>query len=130
MPAGNARKPVTCGCRSPIVGAVEQAAEYPDHDLILCAGNGLVRRTLLGRLSAMGIRPEDTQLGLIPLSHAYGLGSLVVPLFLQGTAVVLRESFVPNHVPEDATAFGARVFPGVRRGPPTRGRSDGCCRQA
>jgi sugar O-acyltransferase (sialic acid O-acetyltransferase NeuD family) len=42
----------------PIVGAVEQAAEYPDHDLILCAGNGLVRRTLLGRLSAMGIRPE------------------------------------------------------------------------
>jgi long-chain acyl-CoA synthetase len=64
-------------------------------------------------VEAMGIRPGDTQLGLIPLSHAYGIGSLVVPLFIQGTAVVLRESFVPGHVPDDAAAYGARVFPGV-----------------
>jgi long-chain acyl-CoA synthetase len=64
-------------------------------------------------VEAMGIRPDDVQLGLIPLSHAYGLGSLVVPLLIQGTAVVLRESFVPGHVPDDATSYGARVFPGV-----------------
>jgi long-chain acyl-CoA synthetase len=64
-------------------------------------------------IDAMGIRPADTQLGLIPLSHAYGLGSLVVPLYLQGTTVVLRESFVPSHVPDDASRHGARVFPGV-----------------
>jgi long-chain acyl-CoA synthetase len=64
-------------------------------------------------VSAMDIRPDDVQLGLIPLSHAYGLGSLVVPLMIQGTAVVLRETFVPGHVPEDGAHYHARVFPGV-----------------
>jgi long-chain acyl-CoA synthetase len=64
-------------------------------------------------VSAMGIRPDDVQLGLIPLSHAYGLGSLVVPLLIQGTTVVLRETFVPGHVPEDGAHYHARVFPGV-----------------
>src|SRR4029453_8962772 len=64
-------------------------------------------------VSAMGIRPDDVQLGLIPLSHAYGLGSLVVPLLIQGTAVVLRETFVPGHVPDDGARYGARVVPGV-----------------
>jgi long-chain acyl-CoA synthetase len=64
-------------------------------------------------IAAMGIRPDDVQLGLIPLSHAYGIGSLVVPLLIQGTAVVLREQFVPGHVPEDGAHYGARVFPGV-----------------
>jgi long-chain acyl-CoA synthetase len=64
-------------------------------------------------VEAMGIRPDDTQLGLIPLSHAYGLGSIVTPLLIQGTAVVLRESFVPGQVAEDAMRYHARVFPGV-----------------
>jgi long-chain acyl-CoA synthetase len=64
-------------------------------------------------VEGMGIRPDDVQLGLIPLSHAYGLGSLVVPLLMQGTAIVLRESFVPTHVPGDAAQHEVRVFPGV-----------------
>jgi long-chain acyl-CoA synthetase len=64
-------------------------------------------------VSAMDVRPDDVQLGLIPLSHAYGLGSLVVPLLIQGTSVVLRETFVPGHVPEDGAQHRARVFPGV-----------------
>ncbi len=64
-------------------------------------------------VAAMGIRPDDVQLGLIPLSHAYGLGSLVVPLLIQGTTVVLRETFVPGHVPEDGAHYHARVLPGV-----------------
>jgi long-chain acyl-CoA synthetase len=62
---------------------------------------------------AMGIRADDTQIAAIPLSHSYGLGVLLMPLLLQGTAFVLRESFVPHQLPSDARRFGARVFPGV-----------------
>ena len=36
-----------------------------------------------------------------------------MPLLLQGTAFVLRESFVPHQLPSDARQFGARHFPGV-----------------
>ena len=61
----------------------------------------------------MNIRPSDVQIGTIPVSHAYGLGNLVVPVLLQGTAVVLRDSFVPQQLQADARRFGARVFHGV-----------------
>jgi long-chain acyl-CoA synthetase len=64
-------------------------------------------------MQAMGIGPNDTQVATIPLSHAYGFGNLLVPLLLQGTAIVLREAFVPQRLPADARAVGARVFPGV-----------------
>lgn len=64
-------------------------------------------------VEAMDIRPDDTQLGAIPLSHAYGLGNLVLPLLTQGTAVVLRDGFVPSQVPSDARGHQARLFPGV-----------------
>ena len=63
--------------------------------------------------AAMGIRPDDTQIAVIPLSHAYGLGNLAIPVLLQGTAIVLRDAFVPQQVVADAAAYGARVFPGV-----------------
>lgn len=63
--------------------------------------------------AAMGIAAGDVQIAAIPLSHAYGFGNLVMPLLLQGTAMVLRESFVPQHVTADARAYGARVFQGV-----------------
>ena len=63
--------------------------------------------------AAMGIQPGDTQMAAIPLSHAYGLGVLLMPLLLQGTALVLRETFVPHQLPADARKFGARIFPGV-----------------
>ncbi len=66
--------------------------------------------TLLG---AMGIGPDDTQIAAIPLSHAYGFGNVLVPVLLQGTAIVMREAFVPQRLPEDARAVNARVFPGV-----------------
>lgn len=63
--------------------------------------------------TAMDIRATDSQIAVIPLSHAYGLGNLVLPLLLQGTAIVLREAFVPQQVLGDAAAYNARVFPGV-----------------
>ena len=64
-------------------------------------------------VSAMGITPGDVQLAAIPLSHAYGFGNLVMPLLLQGTPIVLRESFVPQQLSADARQYGARVFHGV-----------------
>jgi long-chain acyl-CoA synthetase len=63
--------------------------------------------------TAMGIRPDDLQIAAIPLSHAYGLGNLVLPLLLNGTAIVLREAFVPQAILSDAVTFGARLFHGV-----------------
>jgi acyl-CoA synthetase (AMP-forming)/AMP-acid ligase II len=63
--------------------------------------------------TAMNIHPQDCQIGAIPISHAYGLGNLVMPLLLQGTPVVLREGFVPQQLHADATTYKARVFPGV-----------------
>ena len=80
--------------------------------------------------AAMGIRPADTQIAVIPLSHSYGLGVLLMPLLLQGTAIVLRDSFVPHQLPptRGSSARGCfrravhvRVFhrePAARRWPP------------
>jgi acyl-CoA synthetase (AMP-forming)/AMP-acid ligase II len=64
-------------------------------------------------IHAMGIRPDDTQIAAIPVSHSYGLGNLMLPLLMQGTAFVLRESFVPHQLADDARRAGVRVFPGV-----------------
>jgi long-chain acyl-CoA synthetase len=63
--------------------------------------------------AAMDIRPEDVQIAAIPLSHSYGLGNLVMPLLLQGTAICLRDAFVPQRVPDDARQFQVRHFPGA-----------------
>jgi long-chain acyl-CoA synthetase len=64
-------------------------------------------------IGTMGIGDTDTQLAVIPLSHSYGFSNLVMPLLLQGTAIVLRESFVPSQVLGDAHTFQSRVFAGV-----------------
>ena len=64
-------------------------------------------------IRTMGITDKDTQLAVIPLSHSYGFGNLVMPLLLQGTAMVLRDSFVPSQVLVDAHGFQTRVFAGV-----------------
>jgi len=63
--------------------------------------------------TAMDIGPEETQLAVIPLSHSYGLGVIVMPLLLQGTPIILRESFIPPQLPADVRQFGARRLPGV-----------------
>jgi long-chain acyl-CoA synthetase len=64
-------------------------------------------------VEAMEIRPEHTQIAAVPLSHAYGLGNVLMPLLMQGTAVILREGFVPHALPADARTYGADVFKGV-----------------
>jgi long-chain acyl-CoA synthetase len=64
-------------------------------------------------VEAMDIRPDDCQIAVIPLSHSYGLGNLVMPALLQGTAMVLREAFIPPQMIREASAYEARVWPGV-----------------
>ena len=64
-------------------------------------------------IEAMDIRPDDTQVACIPLSHAYALGNIVGPLFLQGTTAVLHDQFAPGHFVQDARRFRTRVFAGV-----------------
>lgn len=63
--------------------------------------------------AVMGIRPDDWHVGTIPVSHSYALGNIVAPLLLQGTPVVLRDTFVPSQVLDDGLRTGARVFSGV-----------------
>ncbi|HET7217764.1 MAG TPA: class I adenylate-forming enzyme family protein [Vicinamibacterales bacterium] len=64
-------------------------------------------------MTAMDIGANDTQIAVIPLSHAYGLGNLVIPLLVQGTPIVLRDAFVPQQLHADASHYRARAFPGV-----------------
>ncbi len=61
----------------------------------------------------MGIGPDDVQLGMIPISHAYGFGDLVMPLFTQGSVCVMRDGFVPPSFASDAGTYGATVMHGV-----------------
>ena len=64
-------------------------------------------------IEAMGIAPADVNFACIPLSHAYALGNVVMPLLLQGTGVVLRQSFNPAQVMAGVESTGATIFPGV-----------------
>jgi acyl-coenzyme A synthetase/AMP-(fatty) acid ligase len=49
-------------------------------------------------IATMGIRRTDRNLAIIPLGHSYGLGNLVMPLILQGTAIVCAGEFTPRQV--------------------------------
>jgi acyl-CoA synthetase (AMP-forming)/AMP-acid ligase II len=62
---------------------------------------------------AMTIGPCDVQLGMIPISHAYGFGNLVMPLFTQGSRCILRDGFVPPLFASDAGTCEATVMHGV-----------------
>lgn len=65
--------------------------------------------------ATMKIRGEDVNLGLIPFGHSYGLGNLVVPLLLQGTAIVWNVAPLPHAIAGAARDAGASVFPTVPR---------------
>ena len=64
-------------------------------------------------IDAMGIAASDINFACVPLSHAYAIGNIVMPLLLQGTGVALRQSFNPAQVMADVESAGATVFPGV-----------------
>jgi acyl-CoA synthetase (AMP-forming)/AMP-acid ligase II len=62
---------------------------------------------------AMAIRPDDVGLAMIPISHAYGMGNLLLPLLLQGTSIALRDSFSAGPLADDIAACGVTFMPGV-----------------
>jgi long-chain acyl-CoA synthetase len=76
---------------------------------------------------AMGIRPADRNLALIPLGHSYGLGNLVMPLLMQGTAVVCAGAVLPHYLLKLIEQHRVTVLPTVpavlRALAETRGRA-------
>ncbi|HUI08581.1 MAG TPA: fatty acid--CoA ligase family protein [Verrucomicrobiae bacterium] len=64
-------------------------------------------------LRTMGIRAADRNLASIPLGHSYGLGNLVMPLLMQGTAVVCAQTFVPRQILQLIGRHEVTVFPTV-----------------
>jgi long-chain acyl-CoA synthetase len=61
--------------------------------------------------STMDIRPEDINLGAIPMSHSYGFSNLVTPLLVQGTAVVISNDYLPQTVVNLCNRFSCTVVP-------------------
>ncbi len=80
--------------------AIECRAEH-----LLADGRNVIR--------TMGIRPRDLNLAVIPLGHSYGLGNLVMPLILQGTATVCGGEYVPRQLIEWIARYRVTVFPAV-----------------
>src|SRR5579859_1173015 len=64
-------------------------------------------------IHTMGIRPADRNLAIIPLGHSYGLGNLVMPLLLQGTAIVCAQTFVPRQILQLIEKYEVTAFPTV-----------------
>jgi len=61
----------------------------------------------------MEIRRADVALAVVPMTHSYGLGNLLMPLLLNGTAIVMRDRFVPGQVAADLVDHRISVLPGV-----------------
>jgi long-chain acyl-CoA synthetase len=64
-------------------------------------------------IEAMDIRPGDVGAACVPIAHAYGMGNLLLPLLLVGSAVVMRDRFVYTQWASDVAQFGVSVLPGV-----------------
>ncbi len=60
--------------------------------------------------ATMGIGPDDVNLAIIPFGHSYGLGNLVLPLILQGTALVMAEMPLPQALAAACERGGATAF--------------------
>lgn len=64
-------------------------------------------------IAAMGIRPEDLNLGVIPWGHSYGLGNLVLPLLMQGTPILFGAAPLPHAIAAATAQWKPTVFPAV-----------------
>jgi long-chain acyl-CoA synthetase len=63
--------------------------------------------------AAMDIREDDLNLGLIPWGHSYGLGNLIMPLILQGTAIVFGAVPLPQAIASVVETWRPTIFPAV-----------------
>jgi acyl-CoA synthetase (AMP-forming)/AMP-acid ligase II len=64
-------------------------------------------------IEAMRITPSDVTLAAIPISHAYAMGMMLVPMLMQGTTLALRDSFAPKELAGDIIACGVTAMGGV-----------------
>lgn len=62
-------------------------------------------------IATMGLRAADRHLAAIPLGHSYGLGNLVMPLILQGAAIVTAHDYVPRQLAEWTARHCVTVLP-------------------
>jgi len=63
--------------------------------------------------ASMEIRAGDLNLGCVPFGHSYGLGNLVVPRLLQGTAIVSGAPVLPQALADAVERWRPTVFPAV-----------------
>jgi long-chain acyl-CoA synthetase len=63
--------------------------------------------------ATMDIRPDDINLGAIPMSHSYGFSNLVTPLLTQGTAVVISNDYLPQSIVDYCNSYQVTVVPAV-----------------
>jgi acyl-CoA synthetase (AMP-forming)/AMP-acid ligase II len=63
--------------------------------------------------ATMGIRESDLNLAVVPFGHSYGLGNLVVPLLVQGTAAVCGQAPFPQAIASDCRTWRPTVLPAV-----------------
>jgi long-chain acyl-CoA synthetase len=61
--------------------------------------------------ATMDIRPDDVNLGAIPMSHSYGFSNLVTPLLTQGTAVVISNDYLPQSIVDLCNCYQVTVVP-------------------
>ena len=61
--------------------------------------------------ATMGIERADVNLGAIPFSHSYGFSNLVMPLVVQGTAVVFTNDYLPQSLLDLANHHRCTVAP-------------------
>ncbi len=63
--------------------------------------------------ATMQIGPGDRNLGAIPFGHSYGLGNLVLPLIVQGTAIIASNEILPDALAAQIQRDEATVLPSV-----------------
>ncbi|HYM62988.1 MAG TPA: class I adenylate-forming enzyme family protein [Thermoanaerobaculia bacterium] len=61
----------------------------------------------------MRITSGDLNLGAIPFSHSYGFSNLVMPLLLQGTAVVVSNDYLPQSILSLTNHHRCSVVPAI-----------------
>ncbi|MGV8040301.1 MAG: class I adenylate-forming enzyme family protein [Thermoanaerobaculaceae bacterium] len=64
-------------------------------------------------MHTMGLRADDVTLAAIPLTHSYGIGSCLVPLFLVGMPLAFPSSNLPPALAETLERAAVAHFPAV-----------------